>query len=107
MATATTNRPNRVEPYLFFEGACEEAIAYYRKALGAELLMLMRFKESPEPAGVPPSMGDKVMHAAFKIGETTVMASDGRCSGAKKFDGFALSLAAPDEATAEQWFAAL
>jgi PhnB protein len=107
MTTSTTNRPNRVETYLFFEGSCDEAIAFYRKALGAEVLMLMRFKESPEPAGCPPEMGDKVMHASFKIGETTIMASDGRCSGQHKFGGFGLSIAAPDAATAERWFAAL
>jgi PhnB protein len=99
-----------VQPYLFFDGRCEDAIEFYRKALGAEVTMLMRFKDSPEPAQpgmVPPGSENKVMHASFKIGETTVMASDGRCMGTPKFDGFALSLAAKDEAEAKRLFAAL
>ncbi|MGO9586601.1 MAG: VOC family protein [Limisphaerales bacterium] len=99
-----------VQPYLFFEGCCEEALEYYRKALGAELIMLMRFKESPEPPqpGIsPPGSDNKIMHASFRIGETTVMASDGRCTGKPDFQGFSLSLTVPTEAAAERRFAAL
>jgi PhnB protein len=99
-----------VQPYLFFEGCCEEALEYYRKALGAELIMLMRFKESPEPPqpGMsPPGSDNKIMHASFRIGETTVMASDGRCTGKPDFQGFSLSLTVPAEAEAERRFAAL
>ena len=100
----------KVEPYLFFEGRCEEAIELYRSALGAEVEMLMRFKESPEPPNpdmCPPGSEDKVMHASFRIGETTVMASDGLCSGSPKFQGVSLSISVPDEATADRFFAAL
>mgnify|MGYP006191877857 CR=1 FL=1 len=68
-------------PYLFFDGRCEEALEYYRRTLGAEVQMMMRFKDSPEPAMNPPDAGDKVMHASLRIGESTVMASDGRCQG--------------------------
>jgi PhnB protein len=78
----------QVQPYLFFDGRCEEAIEFYRKALGAEVGMLMRFKDSPEPAPegmVPPGAENKVMHAALRIGGTTVMASDGRCAGSSRF----------------------
>lgn len=96
-----------VEPYLFFEGRTEEALDFYRTALGAEVTMLMRFSENPEPEHTPPGAGTKVMHAGFTIGGSSIMASDGRCSGASSFDGFALSLAPPDEATAQRWFAAL
>ncbi|MDE2366032.1 MAG: VOC family protein, partial [Betaproteobacteria bacterium] len=74
----------QVQPYLFFDGRCEEAVEFYRGALGAEVTMLMRFKDSPEPpqAGMAPHCAaDKIMHASFRIGETTVMASDGRCEG--------------------------
>ena len=74
----------RVQPYLYFEGHCEEAIEFYRKVFGAEVTMLMRYKENPEPLQpdmVPPGSENKVMHSSFTIGETTVMASDGRCSG--------------------------
>ena len=100
----------QVQPYLFFEGRCEEALAFYRGALGAEVTALMRFNESPDPpppGTVPPGSEDKVMHAAFRIGDATVMASDGRCSGQPRFGGVSLSLSVPDEGTADRFFAAL
>ena len=100
----------QVQPYLFFDGRCEEAIEFYKRALGAEVAMLMRFKESPEPPQpgmCPPGSDDKVMHASFRIGETTVTASDGRCQGKVSFQGISLSLTAKDDAEAERLFAAL
>jgi len=99
-----------IQPYLFFDGRCEEAIEFYRSVLGAEVTMLMRFKDSPEPPApgmVPPGAEAKVMHASFRIGETTVMASDGHCAGQPDFKGFALSLTVPDDAEADRRFAAL
>lgn len=99
----------KVEPYLFFEGTCEKAIEFYRKALGAELEMLMRYKEAPEPPPpgmVPPGWDDKVMHASFRIGESRVMASDD-CTLQAKPGGFSLSIAASDVAQGEQLFKAL
>lgn len=98
----------QVQPYLFFDGRCEEALDFYRTALGAEVTMLLHYKDSPEPP--PPGCeapGDKVMHANFHIGATQVMASDGRCEGKPNFQGFALSLSAPDAAEANRRFAAL
>ena len=97
----------QIQPYLFFEGRCEEAIEFYRRTLGAEVTMLMRYKDSPEPAMNPPDAGDKVMHASFRIGDSTVMASDGRCQGQPSFQGFSLSLTVSDEAEADRMFAAL
>jgi PhnB protein len=97
----------QVQPYLFFDGRCEEALEFYRRALGAEVQMLMRFKDNPESQANPPDSGDKVMHTSFRIGETTVMASDGRCQGQPSFQGFSLSLTARDDAEAERLFAAL
>ena len=100
----------QVQPYLFFDGRCEEAIEFYRRALGAEVEMLMRFKESPEPPPpgmVPPGSEHKVMHACFRIGDTAVMASDGRCQDKPSFQGFSLSLTARDEAEADRLFNAL
>jgi PhnB protein len=100
----------QVQPYLFFDGRCEEAINFYRKAVGAEVIMLMRFKEAPEPhqpGMIPPGAENKVMHGAFRIGESTVLASDGRCTGKPKFDGFALSLTVANEAEADRAFKAL
>ena len=99
-----------VQSYLFFDGRCEEALEFYRKKLGAEVTMLMRFKDSPEPhqpGMVPQGSDNKVMHTSFRIGETTVMASDGRCLGKPSFQGFALSLTVADDAEAERMFAAL
>ena len=100
----------QVQPYLFFDGRCEEALEFYRRALRAEVTMLMRFKDSPEPQPpgmIPPGSENKVMHASMRIGETTVNASDGECGGKPSFEGFALSLDAANEAEADKLFAAL
>jgi PhnB protein len=96
-----------IQPYLFFEGRCEEALGFYRRAVGAEVTALMRYKESPDPTMITPGTEDKVMHASFRVGESTVMASDGRCQGPASFQGFSLSLTVPDEAAAERTFKAL
>jgi PhnB protein len=96
-----------VQPYLFLDGRCEEALDFYRKTLGAQVEMMMRFKESPEQTMVPPDGGDKIMHSSFRIGDTTIMASDGRCLGQPTFKGFALSLTVKDEAEADRVFGAL
>jgi PhnB protein len=95
----------QIQPYLFFDGSCDEAIEFYRSTLGAEVMMLMRFKDSPEP--VSPGTEEKVMHANLRIGETTVLASDGRCLGKLSFHGFALSLTVASEAEADRVFTAL
>jgi PhnB protein len=97
----------QVEPYLNFDGRCEEAIAFYRSALGAEVTRLLRFKESPDQSMVSPGVANKVMHAGFRVGETTIMASDGRCLGGTTFQGFSLALTVADDAEAERRFAAL
>jgi PhnB protein len=102
----------QIQPYLFFDGRCEEAIEFYRGALGAEVTMLMRFKDNPEPptgdsCKPAPGTEDKVMHASFRIGDTTVLASDGQCLGKPSFQGFSLSLTAPAEAEIDRLFAAL
>jgi PhnB protein len=100
----------QIQPYLCFEGSCEEAIEFYRRALGAEVTMLMRFRENPDPQGccpLPPGSEDKIMHSSLRIGDSMVMASDGRCEGRPNFQGFSLSLTAADEAEADRLFAAL
>jgi PhnB protein len=100
----------RVQPYLFFEGRCEEALEFYKKAIGAEITMLMRYKDNPEPpqaSKAPPGSENKVMHANFRVGETAVMASDGMCRGRPSFQGFSLTLTANDEAEAKRLFGAL
>jgi PhnB protein len=99
-----------VQPYLNFDGRCEEALDFYRRAVGADVEMLMRFKDSPEQpksADCNPGPADKVMHSCFRIGETRVMASDGRCQGKPNFQGISLSLSVGSVAEAERLFAAL
>jgi PhnB protein len=100
----------KVEPYLNFDGRCEEAIQFYKTAVGAEVTMLMRFKDSPEPAApgmCPPGSENKVMHASLKIGDSTVMASDCHGQGKAEFKGISLSISAANDAQAERVFAAL
>jgi PhnB protein len=98
----------QVQPYLFFDGRCEEAVEFYRKALGAEVTMLMRFKDSPEPPPmVPPGAENKVMHMSLRIGDSPVLASDGRCQGQPNFQGFSLSLTASSDAEADRLFNSL
>ena len=104
----STTKDNRfIQPYLFFNGSCEQAIEFYRKALGAEIEMMMRFKESPEPpppGAVPPGFENKIMHASFRVGQTTVLASDGCSADKLGFQGFSLSLSVPTEAEADRAF---
>lgn len=101
--------PTIVQPYLFFGGRCEEALAFYTKAIGAHVEMVMKFSDSPQP--MPPGMlqpgfENKVMHSSFRVGECTLMASDG-CHEGAKFEGFSLSLAVKTEGDADKAFAAL
>ena len=86
----------QIQPYLQFDGRCEEAIEFYKTALGAQLEQLMRFKDKSDTAMVPPGSGNKVMHSSFRIGNTRVMASDGYCKGSPNFEGFSLSIMTPD-----------
>src|SRR5947208_10634209 len=106
----TTNDNRTIQPYLFFNGNCEEAIECYRKGLGAEVEMMMRFKESPEPqppGTVPPGFDNKIMHASFRVGQTTVLASDGDSLDKASFQGFSLSVSVPSEKEADRVFAGL
>lgn len=107
----------QVQPYLFFNGRCEEALDFYRSALGAEVGRLMRFKDNPDPTagcgadGPSPEMlaanAEKVMHAELRIGETTLMASDGMAQGGPRFEGVSLALSPESEAQADRLFEAL
>ena len=100
----------QIQPYLFFDGRAEEAAEFYRAQLGAEITMLMRNKDAPDkppPGMLPPNSENKVMHMALKIGDTTVLASDGSCSGKPVFQGFSLSLTVKDEDEAGRTFGAL
>lgn len=99
-----------VKPYLFFNGRTEEALDFYRKKLGAEVLMMLRFKEAPEappPDAVAPGSENKILHSSFRVGNSEIMASDGDCSGSPNFQGFSLAIEARDPAEAERLFAGL
>jgi PhnB protein len=100
----------QIQPYLFFDGRCEEAIEFYRKTLGAEAVMLLRWKDCPEPAQpgmIPPGSENKIMHGRLKIGGSTVLMSDGECRGKAEFQGFSLSVTVANNTEAERVFAAL
>jgi len=99
-----------VQPYLFFGGRCEEALEFYRKIAGAEIVMLTRFKEAPETDAMPKMpdcFDEKIMHAVVRIGSSTFFASDGRCEGDPTFEGFSMAINVPSEAEAERIFNAL
>ena len=98
-----------VQPYISFEGRAAEAIEFYKGAVGATVDMVMHFKDAPPEmqAQMSPDSKDKVMHAAFHIGDTQVMASDGQCTGKANFSGISLTLNAADDAEAEKLFGAL
>jgi PhnB protein len=107
---SNTNANRLVEVYLFFNGVCEEAVEFYRKAIGAEVDLMMRYNEAPQPPPpgmVPAGFEKKIMHCSFRVGSTRVMASDGCEAGKTKFEGFSLSLTVGTEAEAERVFAAL
>lgn len=106
----------RAQPYLNFDGRCEEALNFYRSAVGAEVTMLMRFKDSPDvkaspdgcaPGMIPPGAENKVMHCSFRIGDTELMASDAQCGGKPNFQGISLALSVPNDAEAKRRFATL
>lgn len=96
-----------VTPYLMFDGRTEEALQFYKAALGAQVTVMMRFSDNPDPSYNPPNSADKVMHCAFTIGNQVLMASDGDCAGKGEFKGISLTLTLPTPAEAEKHFAAL
>lgn len=97
----------QVQPYLSFEGRCDEAIEFYKKAIDAKVEMLMRFKEAPDQSMTSPENADKVMHAALRAGDAMLLMSDGRCTGGANFNGIALALSVATDADAERIFNAL
>jgi PhnB protein len=107
MTNPTSNPIQTVQPYLDFAGRCEEAIEFYRSTLGAEVTILLRFKDSPDPTMCTPGVEDKVLHASLRIGDATLMVSDGRCEGKPSFHGFSLSLPVLNEVDAERLFASV
>jgi PhnB protein len=99
---------NTVQPYLFFGGRCEEALDFYRKTIGAEVVTLTRFKEAPQAVpDMPDCFDEKIMHVSVRVGESTFIASDGQCEGNANFEGFSMSITVPNDSEAERVFNAL
>jgi PhnB protein len=90
-----------VQPYLNFDGRCDEALEFYKQAIGAKVGMLLRFKEAPDKSMISPGSEEKVMHSAVQVGDSTVLMSDGRCTGKPNFNGIALTISAKTEAEAD------
>jgi PhnB protein len=105
--TIPSSKSSSIQPYLNFDGRCDEALEFYKQAIGIKVEMLMRFKEAPDKSMMAPGAAEKVMHASFTFGDSHVMASDGHCKGQPGFQGFHLSLNVPDAATAKKYFDAL
>jgi len=97
----------QVQPYLFFEGRCDEALSFYKSALNAEARSINRFGDIPDQSMVQPQMADKIMHAELHFGDTAVLVSDGQCTGQARFHGFSLSVRATSDEEAERAFTAL
>ncbi|HEV8390332.1 MAG TPA: VOC family protein [Dongiaceae bacterium] len=97
----------KVQPYVFFDGKCDDALEFYKRALGAKVNMLMRFSEAPDQSQIKPESKNKVMHCSFQVGETEILASDGRCMGQPSFQGFALTINATNDAEAKRIFIAI
>jgi len=97
----------KVQSYLFFDGKCDEALEFYKRALGAKVNALMRFGEAPDQSMVKPENKNKVMHSEFQIGDTVIMASDGYCNGKPGFQGFSMAIAVPTDAEAKRVFDAI
>src|SRR5262245_12000833 len=96
-----------VQPYLSFDGRCEEAVEFYRSKLGARVVTLSRFKEAPDQSMMPPGTGEKIMHGELRLGDSVLLVSDGMCTGSPKFEGISLALTAKDIPEAERFFNAL
>jgi len=101
---ATKETLMHVQPYLNFDGRCDEALEFYKQAIGAEVGMLLRFKEAPDKSMISPGSEEKVMHSAVQVGDSTVLMSDGRCTGKPNFNGIALTISAKTEAEADKLF---
>jgi len=107
IATNVEGIAMKVQPYVFFDGKCDEALEFYKRALGAKVTALMRWKEAPDQSMVTPGHENKVMHSSFQVGETEILASDGGCMGIPSFQGFSLTITAANDAEAKRLFTAL
>ncbi len=97
----------QVRPYLFLGGRADEAIAFYEKALGGRLLQRLLYKDSPDNPTTNTAPAENVMHASLRIGDSTVLLSDGHGAEGARFQGFSLTLSVADDAEVDRRRAAL
>lgn len=97
----------QLQPYIFLEGRCEEALEFYQQAIDAQVTYMLRFNESPDKEQCGDMPGDKIMHSSVRVGDAEFMATDGMCQSPPSFQGFALALSVEDEAKVERYFNAL
>jgi PhnB protein len=98
----------QIDPYLNFNGNCEEAFHFYEKALGGKIEMLLKYNQAPAGGGpTPPGFENKVMHVRLSVGQQIIMASDAPPGHFSPMQGFNVSLMFDDKAQAERVFNAL
>lgn len=99
-----------VQTTLNFFGRTEQALEFYCRAVDAEILFLLRFRQSPDQSFARPGLENKIYHATFRVGSTVLMASDCGCTESPSgsvFAGFSLVLHAATREEAERFFARL
>ena len=96
-----------INPYLIFDGRCEEAFRFYEKCFKGKIIAMLTHKGTPAEAHVPAAWIDKILHARLDIGDQVLMASDAPPGRYEKPAGFSVSLQVKDPAEAERLFNAL
>ena len=97
----------QLNPYLFFNGQCEEAFKFYADCLGGQIEAMMSHAGTPAEEHVPAEWRDKIMHARLSVGDQVLMASDAPPEHYQKPQGFSVSIGIKDPAEAERIFNAL
>lgn len=96
----------RVDPYLFFEGNCEEAFRFYAETLRGDITFLQRHRDTPAEGQVPADWADKVMHIRLEAGDQVILGSDAPPPHFHRAEGFSVSVTVSDTAEAERIYEA-
>lgn len=97
----------RLNPYLMFDGQCEQAFKFYEQLLGGKIEALVRHEGSPAGDHVPPDWREKVLHARLSVDGHVLMGSDAPPGRHEKMSGFSVTLGVDDPGEAERIFHAL
>ncbi|MDB5394023.1 MAG: protein PhnB [Rhodospirillales bacterium] len=97
----------QLSPYLNFNGQCEEALTFYAKVLGGEIIMMLKGKDTPMADKMPAEFKDKIMHGRISVGGTLLMGSDAPSEHFNQPQGFSVTLGFTDVAEAERIYNAL